>query len=369
MRTPHHRPARPLLAGLLVAVLTALAAGGGGGGGGSAAGQEIATYRGPDRAQRLLDGSRAEGGRLLWYTTIIPDQLAQPLADAFEAKYPGTAVELFRGNSNEVAQRVVQEYRGNRFEVDLVDGTGSASLLRDTDMLQPYYSPELDAYDAALKDPDGYWGAELQYFMVAAYNTAAVPEADAPRTRADLLDPRWKGRMAWSTSPTSGAPLFIGNVLDTLGEQDGDAYLQRLAGQGVRNIDASGRAVLDQVVSGQVPLALNVFNDQVAYSAAKGAPVAWRPLDDAVAQLSRISLAARSPHPNTALLFLDFLFSTEGQQIISGGGGIPARPGVDAKDPSLKPDTGGFTANYLDPDKAYAATSEWTDRYERDFVR
>ncbi len=132
----------------------------------SASGSDIAMYSGPDRQQRLLEGAKAEK-ELLWYTTIIPDQLAQPLVDAFKAKYPFANVRFFRANSTEVAQRAVQEYQGKRHEVDLVDGTGSASLLRKAGILQPFRSPELDTFGAELKDPEGYWAAELQYFMVA----------------------------------------------------------------------------------------------------------------------------------------------------------------------------------------------------------
>jgi len=329
---------------------------------------EIATYAGPDRADRVLAGAQAEQ-HLLWYTTIIPDQLAQPLANAFEAKYPFADVQLFRGNSNEVAQRVVQEHQGRRYEVDLVDGTGTASLLEHAGILQPFRSPELDPYGDQLKDPDGFWGPELQYVMVAAYNTDIVSPADAPRTRADLLDPRWTGRMAWSTSATSGAPLFIGDVLETMGDAAGKDYLGRLVDQDVRNIDASGRAVLDQVASGQIPMALSVFNDQVEFSKAKGAPVGWSPLDSATAQLSRISLVKGAPHPHLAMLFLDFMFSEEGQRVIADGGGIPARPGVDAKVPELKPEAGGFQAHYLDPETSYRNTEDWTDQYEQEFVQ
>jgi iron(III) transport system substrate-binding protein len=114
-----------LEAAVVAAVVVTLAAcGSGAAQGGSIA--EIATYTGADRADQLLAGAQAEKD-LLWYTTIIPDQLAQPLANAFEAKYPFATVRLFRGNSNEVAQRAVQEHQGRRYEVDLVDGTGTAS--------------------------------------------------------------------------------------------------------------------------------------------------------------------------------------------------------------------------------------------------
>jgi ABC-type Fe3+ transport system substrate-binding protein len=328
---------------------------------------QIAMYTGNDREQMLVDGAKQEKD-LLWYTTMVPDQLAQPLADAFKKKYPFANVELYRGNSTDVAQKALQEYQARRYTVDLVDGTGTSSLLKQAGVLQPFTSPELTGYTKDLKDADSNWGSELQYFMVLAYNTNLVKPADVPKTYDDLLAPRWKGNMAWSTSPTSGGPLFIGNLLSGWGEDKAMPYLQKLSQQDIRNTNSSGRAVLDQVAAGQVPIALEVFNDQVEASKAKGAPVDWVPLEPVTAQLSRISLTKAPPHPHMAMLFLDFMFSDEGQRIIQSGGGIPARSGVDARVAKLKPDQGGFKALYMDPDDAFDQTKKWSDLYDQLFI-
>ncbi len=328
---------------------------------------EVAQYDKADRTNMLVAGAKQEK-RLVWYTTLITDQIAQPLANAFHRKYPFITVQLYRGDSATVAQKMIQEYRTRSYRVDLIDGTSTSAMLRKTGFLQPFRSPELASYPARFKDPNGYWGAELLYYMVLARNTKLVPSNQTPRTYQDLLDPKWKGKLAWSTSSGSGAPTFVGNILTSMGQTRGMAYLRRLAGQEIHNVNSSGRSVLDQVVAGQFPLALQVFNDQVEFSKAAGAPVDWVPLQPVTGQVSRISLAARAPHPDAALLFLDFIFSKEGQQIVRERGGIPANPQVEALRPALKPGPGKFTADYIQ-DQAATQLNHWTDVYQRLFVQ
>jgi ABC-type Fe3+ transport system substrate-binding protein len=328
---------------------------------------EVAQYTKADRSNMLIEGAKKEK-RLVWYTTLIPTEVSKPLADAFHRKYPFVTVQLYRGDSNQVAQKFIQEYRARSYRADVVDGSGTSTLLRKAGFLQRFNSPELASFPSRFKDPDGYWGTELLYYMVLAYNTKLVPPGQAPRTYEDLLDPKWKGKMAWSTSSGSGAPTFVGNVLTSMGQDRGMAYLRRLAGQGIHNVNSSGRTVLDQAVAGQFPIAIQVFNHQVANSKAAGAPVDWVPLQPVTSQLGRISLAAKAPHPHAALLFLDFMFSKEGQQLISDRGDIPASPAVPAKLASLKPDGGKYTANYVPADQASAEMSQWNSIYQRLFV-
>lgn len=358
---------RVMVAGVTMATLALAACSGASGAGRSGDSAKVAMLAGSGRTKTLEAGAKKEK-HLLWYTTMIPDQLVEPLIKKFEAKYPYIKVDYYRGNSTDVAQKTVQEYKSRRYNVDLVDGTGTSSLLKQAGVLQPFKSPELESYPANLKGSDGYWGSELQYFMTLAYNTKTVKPNEAPRTYQDLLDAKWRGKMAWSTSDTSGGPLFLGNLINAWGKTKADAYIHKLAQQKIANLDSSGRAVIDQVVSGQQPIALEVFNDQVEVSKAKGAPVDWVPLNPVTAQLSRISLVKQPPHPNAAMLFLDFMFSAAGQKVIQAGGGIPAKPGVDAKVAKLKPEKGGFQARYMDPDMTFHQTTEWSKLYKQNFV-
>lgn len=359
------RRTRALLAAAVAAALVVVGCGQGNGGSGDVA--KIAQYTKSDRSQKLVAGAKKEK-KLVWYTTVIPSQIAQPLADAFHSKYPYIKVQLYRGNSGEVTQKMIQEYRAHSYRVDLVDGTSTASMLRDTGFLQPFRSPQLDRYPAQFKDKNGYWGTELLYYMVLAYNKRLVSPKDVPHTYQDLLNPKLRGKMAWSTSSGSGAPTFVGNVLMTMGQTKGMAYLRKLAKQQIHNVNSSGRSVLDQIVAGQFPIAIEVFNDQVEFSKSSGAPVDWQPLQPVCGQLSRISLAKRAPDPNSAMLFLDFVFSKQGQQVIRKRGGIPADPGVNALKPSLKPSASTFRANYIQ-DEAAKKLDSWNKTYQQLFVQ
>ena len=86
-----------------------------------------------------------------------------------------------------------------------------------------------------------------------------VKPNELPKTYEDLLNPRWKAQMMWPTSRTSGAPLFVGNALLTMGDETGKAYLQKLKEQNIASSTASARQVLDLVIAGEYPLALMIF--------------------------------------------------------------------------------------------------------------
>src|SRR5262249_59342286 len=96
-----------------------------------------------------------------------------------------------------------------------------------------------------------------------------------PKALHDLRPPRWKGKIAWSTVPASGSGVYVGSVLQTMGEAQGMAFLRALAKQDLINVDSTNRAILDQVIYGQYPMALSIFNHHAVLSAQKGAPVEW----------------------------------------------------------------------------------------------
>src|SRR5918992_5457636 len=173
---------------------------------------EIALLDKPERQKILVEGAKKEG-RISWYTSLIVDQVVRPVKEAFEKKYPFVQIEFFRGNSERLVQKMFAEYQGKRYEVDIVDGTVTAPMVRKAGYLQRFYSPAVADYPAELKDPQGYWGVSNVYFFSLGYNTRMVKPNEVPKTYEDLLNPRWKGQMMWSTSRGSGAPIFTGTIL------------------------------------------------------------------------------------------------------------------------------------------------------------
>ena len=157
----------------------------------------------------------------------------------------------------------------------------------------------------------------------------------------------------------SGSGVYVGSVLQTMGEEKGMAFLRALAKQDIINVDATNRAILDQVIYGQYPIALSIFNHHAVLSAQKGAPVEWLKLDPISAPMHSIGLTKNAPHPNAGKLLIDFLTSEEGQKTLADVEYIPAMPSVPAKTPSVKPEGGGFKANVLSPDTITRNLDNW----------
>jgi len=331
--------------------------------------EEIALMNRPDRQKILIEGAKKEG-KISWYTTLIVDQVVRPVKDAFEKEYPFLQVEFFRGNAERLVQKMFAEYQAKRYDVDIIDGTVSPTMVRRAGYLQRFSSPVLAEYPADLKDPQGYWGTTNLYFFATGYNTKMVKLNDVPKTYEDLLNPRWKGQMMWSTSRGSGAPIFVGTILNTMGQEAGKAYLQKLKAQNIAKSSASNRQVLDLTIAGEYPLALQIFNHHAYISKTAGAPVDWMPHEPVTATIQTMALAKNSPHPHAAMLLLDFAMSEKGQKVFQQSNYLPSHPKVPAKQIDLKPGGGKFKrAYYINPDAQYDKGNEWVDYFNNVFMK
>ncbi|MDB5593923.1 MAG: putative binding protein component of iron transporter precursor [Hyphomicrobiales bacterium] len=314
--------------------------------------------------QAMIDAARKEG-ELTWYTTEIVNQLVRPAVAAFDKKY-GIKVNYVRANPTEIALRVMTEATAGKIQADVVDGTATSVMLRrEGHILQ--WVPETN-FEKQFVDPEGYWITTNLYVLTPGFNTDLVPKGTEPKTYQDLLDPKWKGKMVWNSSPvTSGGPGFVGTVLTAMGEEKGMIYLRALAKQNVASVSSSGRQVLDQVISGEFPIALQIFNNHSSISAQKGAPVSWIPLEPSLAVLSVMSVVKTSTHMNAAKLFVEFLTSEEGQKLMRDAGELPVHPNVAPADPSLRPDGTRFKALYLSPEQIEKSMPAWAKTFNEIF--
>jgi ABC-type Fe3+ transport system substrate-binding protein len=305
----------------------------------------------------LYDAAKKEG-EVVWYTSLIVNQAVRPLVEAFTKKYPGVEVKYARGDSGPNAIKVINEARAGRVEGDVFDGIATTPPLLKAGLVEKFTPSAADKYPLALRDADGRWNALVLYFLTPGINTQLVGKDDI-KTAQDLLNPKWLGKIAWSTEPSSGAPVYVGAVLQTMGEDKGMAFLRALAKQDMVNVDATNRAILDQVILGQYAIALSIFNHHAVLSAKKGAPVAWLKVEPIPSPFHCIGLVKNAPHPNAGKLLIDFLLSEEGQRTFADVEYLPAMPQVAAKSPEVKPEGGGFSANFISP----AAMSENIERW------
>src|SRR5687768_2577114 len=120
---------------------------------------ELAAYNKPDREQVLIEGAKKEG-RLMWYTSLTGGP-NQEVPKAFEAKFPGIKVDVYRGDSDAIIQRVLQEAQAKRFLVDTIETTFPVlKVMQEYKLLAPYFSPHLGQYPDEAK-PTKVWSTGL----------------------------------------------------------------------------------------------------------------------------------------------------------------------------------------------------------------
>jgi iron(III) transport system substrate-binding protein len=315
---------------------------------------------------KLLEAAKKEGEVVL-YTALIVDQIVRPMIKAFRAQVPGIDVKYVRADASQQMVRLINEARAGRVQADVWHlSDGLAPLLREN-LVAGLDLPSAKGLSADVLDPKHRWVATNLATRSFAYNTALIPAAEAPRTHQDLLNPRWKGQLAWHPRAIAGGYGFIAVVLKSMGEEKGLAYLRALAKQNIVQQPIATRAILDRVIAGEYAMGLEMNSTHAVISAAAGAPVKFVPLDPVTETLQIAGLTRGSPHPNAGKLFLDFMISRAGQEVFRDADYIPMRPDVPAKSPEVKPDTGGYQALMLTPDDIDANLEHWAKVYEEIF--
>jgi iron(III) transport system substrate-binding protein len=247
------------------------------------------------------------------------------LVQAFEKKY-GVKVSVWRSSSEKVLQRAVQEARANRPGMDVAETNGpELEAMSREKILQKVNSPHLkDLIEQAIR-PHGEWvGTRLNVF-VQAYNTNAVKKSELPRTWDDLANPKWKGKLGIEQEDADWLAGQFAEMGDARAEKAFRAIVQA-NGVSVRK----GHTLLTQLVaSGEIPLALTVYNYKAEQLKAKGAPIDWFHIGPAIARPNGIGVAKNAPNPHAAVLFYDFEISEEGQKILAGRDFVPTNKKVD----------------------------------------
>ena len=275
--------------------------------------------------QKLIDGAKKEGA-LVWYMSASIED-AQAILLAFNKKYPFLKTDFFRAGSARLFNRIMNEVRAGKVLFDLVAVRGlETHQLVKAGLLQPYVSPESAAYPAGFKDSKGYWVDYFDSYNVIGYNTQLVARDQAPKSWEDLLDPKWKGKIALDEENFS----WYGAMTQKWGKEKTQRYMRALAKQDVQL--RNGQTLIAQLMAaGEFSVAM-VLAHRIEKMKEQGAPVEWvTTLDPVTVSLHPIGLAAKAPHPNAAKLFVDFILSKDGQQLLLSIERTPARPGIDTK--------------------------------------
>lgn len=281
----------------------------------------------PSAAQSTFYAKAKEEGRVLVYTSLAASD-NKPFRSAFEQTYPGVELEIYRASGTTILQKILTENRAGAHLADAVLTEGAVlHALKDAKLLEKFDSPERKAFDARFKDKEGFWTDVYPTVHSIPYNTKLVAQNDVPKRYTDLLDPKWRGKLAANRNNY----MFIAAMLDLYGKDKGEDFMRKLAQQNPQ-VRGGGTLTATLVGAGEMPLAFVVYANNVDNVKESGSPVDWARLEEPLyAESHPVAIMARTQHPNAARLLAEFAISKNGQQLISNLGKMPGRSDVQPK--------------------------------------
>jgi len=321
----------------------------------AADGSALATYDGADRLERIVQAAKREGEVTIYTSTPVDD--IKVLTDAFERKY-GVKTKVWRASSEKVLQRGVVEARAGRHDVDVFDTNGPEleALVREK-ILEPVRSPlAADLVPEAVFAHRAWIGTRLVIFAIA-YNTTLVKKAELPSTYEGFADKRWKGRLAIEAEDSD----WFATVSGLLGEASADRIFRTIVRNNGVSVRKGHTLLANLVASGEVPLALTVYNYKAEQLKNKGAPIEWFVLPPAIARVNGMGVAARAPHPNAALLWYEFALGTEGQKLLLSRDFVPTNRAVETT-------LNRFPLRFVDSAAVLDDAAKWERRYAEIFA-
>jgi iron(III) transport system substrate-binding protein len=270
-------------------------------------------------------------GKLAWYTSVdLP--VAEKIARAFEAKYPGVACRVERAGAERVFQRIGQEYGSRIYAVDVVNSSDAAHFIvwKRDGLLAPYVPEDVARfYPTEHKDPDGLFATWRAWLSVIAYNTNLVKAEEAPKSFADLLDPKWKGKIV------KAHPGYSGTILTAtfqIARDLGWSYFEKLAKQNVMQVQSSADPPKKLALGERAVMADgNEYNIFLLRESGQPVELVY-PTEGAPLIVGPNAVFKNAPNPNAARLFQSYMFSAEAQQLMSDVGGLrSAHPAVKEK--------------------------------------
>jgi iron(III) transport system substrate-binding protein len=268
----------------------------------------------------LIEAAKREG-QVIYYTSIdLP--VAEKLAKAFEAKYPGIAVRVERTGAERVFQRIGQEYASNIHAVDVVNSSDAAHFIvwKRQGILASYVPEDVAKfYPPEYSDVDGQFASFRVWLSIIAYNSGLVKAEEAPASFADLLAARWKGKIV------KAHPGYSGTIMTATYQMQRDlgwSFFEQLARQNVMQVQSSAdppkkldlgeRAVMADGNEYNIFLLKEAGRPVEPVYASEGSPLIIGPN----------GIFKTSPNPNAARLFQSFCFGRDAQQLIIDAGGL-----------------------------------------------
>jgi iron(III) transport system substrate-binding protein len=317
--------------------------------------RQIYMYQGADRDQRVIDGAKKEKHVVVYTSLNLKDSV--PITQAFEKKY-GVKVELWRSSSEKVLQRALTEARAGRFAVDAfeLNGPEMEALYREG-LLEQFHSPHFKTLPAAAFPKHRHYAADRFNFFTIAYNTKLVKPDEVPNSYEDLLNPRWVGKIGIEGSDDD----WFASIVKHMGEKKGLDFFRKLA-QMKPQVRTGHTLLAELVASGEIPLVATIYNHNAERLLVNGAPIKWKALDPTFGRPNAVAVAKRAQRPHAAMLFVDFMLSPEGQELIKQRNRVPASTAVETN-------LNKFPFHMIDPVVVLDESEKWEKLWSELFLK
>lgn len=280
-----------------------------------------ASTAGAQTQEQLIAGAKNEG-KLVLYASAATQQLQMYLA-AFNKRYPFVKTEYFRTDKQKLVTRVLLEEQAKQRIADLIHTSViETHILKKRGALSRYVPAEAASYPSQYKDPEGYWTSVYASGTLMGFNSTQVKRAEAPKTYEDLLNPRWKNNLGIDNTKIEWFSMLL--------KLKGRPFMEKLAALNPR-VYAGNTNALNLLAAGEFPVMAGVYEYSVDNLKSKGAPVDWIGLEPVIVYTVAVSLPSAPPHPFAAKLFIEWLLTKEGQEVINQYGRVPIRDDIDSK--------------------------------------
>lgn len=317
--------------------------------------QQLKTWALAAACGLALSAGTAQARDLVLYTASN-EAIEKAVIEAFTAAYPDIAVANVNLSTGPVTQRLIAEKGNPQADVVWMINDIALKQLKEAGVLEPY-EPADAAVGEAFRDPDGFYLGHNATVMAMAVNTKLLAEKGLPKPNSweDLIRPEYAGTItvAAPTKSGTGLSIFI-TMLDAFGWN----YIDNLH-QNILQYNDSGSAAARQVAAGEAVIGLT-YDTAVLQQMQGGQPVEMVIGGLSPNVIEGAGLIAGAPHEAEAKLFLDWLFSEAGAEVLGEFVGIGAVPGY-----GNVPLEQVHLWTLRRPVDAEAFKREWAEKYEK----
>jgi iron(III) transport system substrate-binding protein len=313
---------------------------------------------------QLIEAAKKEG-HVVWYTSIDLS-VSEKISAAFKEKFGGIELRVERTGAERVFQRIGQEYASNVHAVDIANSSDAAHLLawKRQGILLPYMPEDVAKYyKPEHRDPDGTYAGFRATLSPIAYNTKLVKAEDAPKSFADLLDPKWKSKIV------KAHPGYSGTILTATFEMVRDIgwdFYENLAKQNIMQVQ-SATDPPKKLALGERSVMADGTEYNIFILKESGQPVeVVYPTEGTPFIIGPNGIFKAAPNPNAAKLFQNYCFTPEAQAIVIESGGLRSLHTQVKEKPGRKP-LADIKLMKEDPEGAEKQSEEIKARYLKIF--